>query len=234
MEPQSELMTKVKFAEHMGVTRSTVSQWIKRGTITSDALSGEGRKSKIIIARAMEQVRRNRDIGQALGNGIETRTSIDAGASPAKPSASVQIEPVEFQSEVLKPQLVKPDVEQPAAEPIPPKVDRVEDQLKVAKLEEQLRRNRIQASEEALRQGLLMSAEDAREQMSRIATLMVQIFEGAMPDFAAAMAAQFSVPQRDVLHLLRAEFKKIRKTAANKEKARADDVKSETTTLVKP
>ena len=77
-----------------------------------------------------------------------------------------------------------------------------------------------------------MDADDARERMTRIAGMMLQIFEGALPDFAAAMAAQFDVPQRDVLHLLRAEFKKVRKTAAMKERARADEAKKEMTTSV--
>lgn len=173
----------------------------------------------MIFAVAVEQVRRNRDIGQALGNGIETRTSTDAP-------------PAAFPTDAARPE-VQPDLPGSDAAPVPvappagsvakQNVDTtVEGQLKQAKLEQQLRTNRIQASEEALRQGILVAADDAREQMTRVATMMLQIFEGVLPDLGAAISAQFDIPQRDVLHLLRAEFEKVRATSAMKERARAD------------
>jgi hypothetical protein len=110
-----------------------------------------------------------------------------------------------------------------------PARETIEDQLKRAKLEEQLRRNRIMASEEAERQGRLLAAADARQQMARVAGLMLQIFEGALPNIADAMAAQFGVPQRDVLHLLRAEMRKVRSAAARNERARSQDVERNVT-----
>ena len=203
MQPEHRHMSQADLARTLGVSRAAVSQWKSKDILRDDAFIGPGKTGKIIYAVAVEQVRRNRDIGQSLGNGIATRTAVDD-------AAQVQTAP-----------------EAPAAKP-----DTVEDQLKRAKLEEQLRRNRLQASEEALRQGMLMDADDAREQIARIAGMMLQIFEGSLPDLAAAVAAQFNAPQRDVLHLLRSEFKKVRKTAAMKERARADDVKKEATTSV--
>jgi hypothetical protein len=104
--------------------------------------------------------------------------------------------------------------------------------LIAARLEEQLRKNRIGASEEALRQGMLMSADDAREQMTRVAGMMMQIFEGALTDFAAALASQFDVPQRDALHLLKNEFRNVRKTATMKQRALAEQTPKEVTTNV--
>ena len=224
MQPAQEHQTQADFARHMGVSRAAVSQWKSRDILRDDAFTQPGKKGKVVVSVAVEQVRRNRDIGQALGNGIETRTSTDA--------APVVDQPADVSTEEVQPALPVDDAlpvqtEPTAAAPITPKVDTVEDQLKRAKLEQQLRTNRIQASEEALRQGMLVAADDAREQMTRVASMMLQIFEGSLPDLGAAISAQFDIPQRDVLHLLRAEFKKVRATAAMKERARADAANKE-------
>lgn len=237
MQPAHQEMSQADFARAMGVSRAAVSQWKSKDILRDDAFTKPGKSGKIIYSVAVEQVRRNRDIGQSLGNGIATRTTVD-DAAQVQPVAAPDTGPAPVQQPSL-PMAEAAPVEQAAPEapaalstPAAPKPDTVEDQLKRAKLEEQLRRNRIQAADEALRQGMLMSADDAREQMTRIAGMMIQIFEGALPDFAAAMAAQFDIPQRDVLHLLRAEFKKVRKTAAMKERARADEVEKDVATSV--
>lgn len=213
MQPAQEHQSQADFARHMGVTRAAVSQWKKKDILRADAFTQPEKKGKVVVAVAVEQVRRNRDIGQALGNGIGTRTSTDAETSDEQPEEVQPDLPVDDAAPV--------QTEPTAAAPVKPKLDTVEDQLKRAKLEQQLRTNRIQASEEALRQGMLVAASDAREQMTRVASMMLQIFEGSLPDLGAAISAQFDIPQRDVLHLLRAEFKKVRATAAMKERARA-------------
>jgi transcriptional regulator with XRE-family HTH domain len=191
-------MSQADFARAMGVSRAAVSQWKAKDILQEDAFTQDGKKGKVRFEVAVDQVRRNRDIGQSLGNGIATRTTQDIGAGAADPAPRA------------------------AAAEAPAKFDSVEDQLKRAKLEEQLRRNRMQAAEEAQRAGQLMEVTDAREQMARIAVMMLQIFEGALPDFAAAMAEKFDVPQRDVLHLMRSQMVEVRRTAAMKERARAD------------
>ena len=236
MQPEHH-MSQADFARKLGVSRAAVSQWKSKDILREDAFTKPGKSGKIVYPVAVEQVRRNRDIGQSLGNGIATRTTVD-DAAQVRPAAAPEPEPTPVQqpslpmADAAPVEQVAPEAPAASSTPAAPKPDTVEDQLKRAKLEEQLRRNRLQASEEALRQGKLMDADDARERMTRIAGMMLQIFEGALPDFAAAMAAQFDVPQRDVLHLLRAEFKKVRKTAAMKERARADEAKKEMTTSV--
>lgn len=234
MQPEHQHMSQAQFARTCGVSRAAVSQWKSKDILRDDAFTKPGKTGKIIYAVAVEQVRRNRDIGQSLGNGIATRTTTNDAAQvqPAASPPATGHQPSLPMQEAPQAEPVPSEVPEPASPTAAPKPDTVEDQLKRAKLEEQLRRNRLQASEEALRQGKLMDADDAREQMTRIAGMMLQIFEGALPDLAAAVAAQFDVPQRDVLHLLRAEFKKVRKTAAMKERARANDVEKEATTSV--
>src|SRR5271166_5389608 len=50
--------------------------------------------------------------------------------------------------------------------------------------------------------------------MGRIAGQMVTIFDTALAEIAAATAARFALNQRDVLHLMRTEFRAIRTRAA--------------------
>ena len=39
---------------------------------------------------------------------------------------------------------------------------------------------------------------------------MMKIFEGALPDMASSQAAKFQISQREALHLLRDDFRKVR------------------------
>ncbi len=229
MQPAQEHQTQADFARHMGVSRAAVSQWKKRDILRDDAFTQPGKKGKVVVSVGVAQVRRNRDIGQALGNGIETRTSTDAAPAADLPEEAAQDE---VQPDLPGSDAAPVPVELVAAAPAKPKVDTVEDQLKRARLEEQHRKNRKGAADEALQQGKLISSEDAREQMTRVASMMLQIFEGSLTDFAAAIASQFDVPQRDVLHALKNEFRNVRKTATQKERSRIANLERNTTTSV--
>jgi hypothetical protein len=68
-----QVLSKGDFAAHIGVSAGRVSQYIAAGMIGPDALDGQGRNAKVIVARAVEQIKRKRNIGQALGNGLMTR-----------------------------------------------------------------------------------------------------------------------------------------------------------------
>jgi DNA-binding XRE family transcriptional regulator len=218
MQTVPEFMTQAEFARYMDVSRAAVSQWKKKGILRDDAFSGSGRSAKIVVSVAVDQVRQNRDIGQSLGNGIETRTSVEPPIDTVEAAV-----PVLGQTEQLH---LEP------ATGARPFVDTVESKLKEAKLAEQERKNRMGAAEEARQQGMLVSADDAREQMTRVASMMLQIFEGSLTDFAAAIASQFKVPQRDVLHLLKSEFRNVRATATQKERARVANLERDTTASI--
>ncbi|AUQ89389.1 MULTISPECIES: helix-turn-helix transcriptional regulator [Phaeobacter] len=230
MTDERRELSQAEFAREMGVSRAAVSQWKSKDILKDSAFTKPGKKGKIIFAVAVNQVRQNRDIGQSLGNGIATRTTVDADPQAEAPTA-----PVSELEEVLELQPILPVPQPETAEGAPPvddapevplaaqpKPDSVEDMLKRAKLEQQLRTNRIQATEEAAQLGMLVAADDAREQLTRVAGMMMQIFEGALTDFAAALASQFDVPQRDVLHLLKSEFRNVRKTATMKQRVLAE------------
>jgi predicted XRE-type DNA-binding protein len=231
MQAAAEHLSQADFARFMGVSRAAVSQWKTKGILTDAAFTEPSKKGKVVVAVAVDEAGRNRDIGQTLGNGMETGPS----AGVAVPAAVVKIVApvaVSVQPELLGVAPVAPVAEQSPGGFLTSPADRVQEQLRVAKLEQQLRTNRMQAADEAKLRGMLMASDDAREQMARVASMMMQIFEGSLIDFASKIASQFDVPQRDVLHLLKGEFRNVRATAASKERARIADLDKETTASV--
>ncbi|WP_099864719.1 hypothetical protein [Pararhizobium haloflavum] len=194
---QPGTLTKAEFAAHINVSKARVSQLVKDGVIGPDCLAGEGRSARVIVARAVQEIRRKRDVGQSVGNGLTTRLD----EAPVQTDAFV-------------------------AEPIPtrevqPRLDTVEDQIKREKLAHQRMVNRRAAEEEETRRGSLMPTDAARVEMTQIAATMMQIFEGALPEFATAIAGKFELPQRDVLHELKQVYRDVRKAAEARERRRA-------------
>jgi len=203
----SDVVTKSAFASLVGVSPGRVSQFLSEKKISGDALVGEGRRARIRVSVACQQLKRNLDISQRFGNGITTRLDqpspvSEIGADFATPPAAV------------------------AASPKPPAADPIEEQLKREKLEQLQRLNRKAAREEAEKVGKLTDSDLARQQMGRIATQIVTIFEGSAAEIANTIAATFNLPPRDVVHLLRGEFRKVRASAAKALRRGIDDVPS--------
>lgn len=193
-----DVETKSAFAARCNVTPGRVSQWISEKKITAEALDGEGPKAKVRIVTALAQLNARLDVGQRFGNGLMTR--LRAPLAVAKEPAA--------QGSV-------------AAEAVD---DSIDGQIKRAKLSEIEFRNREAAKKELASRGDYVRTQDVRAGFDQIAVGMVNVFEGALTDFAQAIAAQFEVPQRDVLHLLRTEFRKVRATAAQSAQRAAADL----------
>lgn len=172
------LMSKSEFAGHIGVTPGRISQMILSGMIAADALDGEGRKARIRVAVAMEQIRRKRDVGQSLANGLNTRLDVRL--------------PIEAASGF-----------QDDGDNSPPKIVTVDDELKQERLAAERRRNRIAAQDEAIKRGQLLDAVQVKSEMRKLAQMVDDENAGMLNDFASGIAAAFNVSQRDVLHLLR-------------------------------
>ncbi|WP_287363099.1 hypothetical protein [Mesorhizobium sp.] len=189
-----QTLSKGDFAAHIGVTPGRVSQYISSGMIGPDALDGQGRTAKVIVAKAVEQIRRRRDIGQALGNGIATR---------------LEVEPVE------------PDAPASSSTGQLPRTSNVDDELKQERLQAERRRNRIAAEEDATRRGRLVDASQVRAEMTKMAQAIDDENAGMLADFASAVAAEFKLPQRDVLHLLRKVRTEKKAGAAERARRRA-------------
>jgi DNA-binding XRE family transcriptional regulator len=230
-----ELLTQADFARRVGVSRAAVNQWRSKGILGEEAFSKPDKKGKLIVAIALEHVRQNRNLGQSMGNGLHVQTTqipnlemrSEQGDAPAASGA----DQLSLGCDEDCANASGSDQEKISRDDAGGMFDgntvalSVEDQIKRARLEEQKRKNRLGAAEEALQQGRLVAADDARAEMMRIASMMMQVFEGALPDLAAQVAGRFDVPQRDVLHSLRAEFKKVRASVAKRESlsaARAD------------
>lgn len=189
-----EVVSKGRFAELRNVSPGRVSQWISEGKLKPSALVGEGRNAKINVAVATSQLRETLDIGQRTGNGINT--SLDLQPPPAAPASDVA-------NETRNPP--------PSS---PPPSDAIADQIKQEKLAGLQRENRRRAEEEAARSGKYIEAAEAVRQMGAIAAQMMSMVEGSLTELATAISAKFEIPQRDVLHLMRGEFRKVRSSGA--------------------
>ena len=197
---EAATVSKGEYARLCGVTPGRVSQWISEGKITREALDGDGVRAKIIVAVADAQLKRNLDISQRLGNGLGTVLDRPAVAAlPASPLATT-----------------------PTLPPTPG--SGIEDRIKAAKLQEIEFRNRDAAAKELAARGYYVRADETRAMLGQVAAGMQNVFEGALADFATAVAAKFEVPQRDVLHLLRAEFRAVREKASKAARKAAEDM----------
>lgn len=180
-------MSKGDFARHINVSAGRVSQYIAAGMIGKDALQGEGRSAKIIVAKAVEQIRQRRDIGQALGNGLSTRLDLDETDEAADAGGLLPAgvgKPADDGDRQLK----------------PPSID---DEIKRERLESDRRRNRIAAQDEAVRLGQLVEAVKIKAAATKEMVAQREAFLAMLPDCATEVHSKYGVPQRDCLHLLR-------------------------------
>ncbi|ORE90988.1 hypothetical protein [Aurantimonas sp. 22II-16-19i] len=208
------VVTKGAFAEMIGVSPGRVSQMIAEGKIGPDAIAGEGRMARIRVEVAKRQIRERRDPGQALGNGLSTRLG-----GPAAGSAS-DIQPSD-EAPGLRHAVGLEAAGGNAGSP--PLLDDFEQRFKLEKLQEIQRKNRKAAEEEEARRGRFMETADARQQMTRLAGAMLSSFEGSLASLATAVSSKFGIPQRDVLHLLKAEFRAYQEGAAKRHAAKAEE-----------
>jgi hypothetical protein len=189
-----DVVSKGRFAELRNVSPGRVSQWISEGKIKPNALVGEGRNAKINVAIAVQQLRDALDVGQRTGNGLDTNLDLPPAVVPATAPAAA-------------PRETPPAPPAPATDPIA-------DAIRQEKLDQIRRANRRAAEEEAARSGRFTDAAEASRQMGALATKMMAVMEGSLAELASAVSARFEIPQRDVLHLLRSEFRKVRATGA--------------------
>lgn len=193
---QASIVSKSQYALLKNVSPARVSQWISENKIEADALIGAGRGAKIDVRKADAYLRKNLDIGQRFGNGLSTRLSEQPPAAEAPQESKAESEGVP-----------------PTISPVLP-ADPIEEQIKREKLEGLQRDNRRRAEDEAARGGRYTLSETSSSQMAKIASQMLAIQEGSLSETAAVLASKFQIQQRDVLHLLRTEFRAMRLRAA--------------------
>ncbi len=211
------LVSKGEFARLINVSPGRVTQYFTEGKLGPEVLAGEGRMAKIRYEQAVRQLQERLDIGQRLGNGIDTRLDVPS-AAPAQTRMQLA-QPV-----AASPVTARPAPEPPSVSAPPDEGESLETQIKREKLRDVQYRNRKAAEEEAARAGRFIEADGARAQMALVASSMLQTFEGGLNAFAEAIAAKFRVPQRDVVFLLQEEFRRLRDNASRAAAERAAQV----------
>ncbi len=193
MTGTEQIVRKSEFAALRNVSPGRVTQWITGGQIGPEALVGEGRSARIRVELANQHLRERLDPSQRFGlNGIGTTLDAPSAAPVRRPA----------------------DVAAPVQPPMPI-VDSVEARIKAEKLRQAELVTRRAEEQDRLARGVYILAVDARAEFSRIAAKMFDAFDGALTDFAAAISAKYAVPSRDVLHLLRTEFRRVRERTSN-------------------
>lgn len=150
------------------------------------------------------------------GEGRNARIIVDR----AKAQIGLRRDPSQALGNGLKTQLDLPPPETPSEPTL--KRDDVAHQIQRERLEQEKRRNRREEIEELERLGTLVPASDVRAQMTRLAQQVDEANAAMLMDFAAAVAARFEVPQRDVLHELRRVRADKKAGEAQRAKARAE------------
>ncbi len=196
-----ETVTKGEFAVLIGVSAGRVSQYLKEGRISQNAVEGEGRTARIKVEQAKADLRISLDVGQRFGNGISTRLDPSSHTSAVRTSEPIVI-------------------------------SGIDQEIKEQKLEQIRRANRNAAITDAVARGTLMKTEDAKAKMNKIASDLLHEIEGRLPEMATEVANKFKLPQRDVLHTLRASFKSSRSRMAADMRNAADGLPKEVEAII--
>ncbi|MHC6150546.1 hypothetical protein ACVSQB_01995 [Bradyrhizobium elkanii] len=182
-------LSKKNFSLLRNVSPARVSQWIAEGKIGADALVGTGHRARINVELATEQLRARLDVTQRMANG---RANLDEMPfAPPPPTAN------------------------PSLVDVPPGRSSLDDDFKRERLEGLQRENRRRAAEEAARAGCYVDAAAARAELSNVGSRVLSAIEGGLPEMAAALAANFALPESEVLQMLLAEFGAVRQRVGN-------------------
>lgn len=114
-------------------------------------------------------------------------------------------------------QLDFPDASPFAPVPSPTAPASIEDDIRRQRLEQLALANERSREDKAARAGLYVKAADVRQELGRLAASMISTFDGALGQFATAIAARSNMSARDALHVLRTESRAIRERASQAE-----------------
>ena len=68
--------------------------------------------------------------------------------------------------------------------------------------------------------------------MAGLVSQTLQAFEGGLADMATSIGERFEIPQRDVLHLLKGEFRKVCAAAAERARKKLRETPATVETIV--
>ena len=199
-----DIVSKGEFAVICNVSAGRVSQWIKAGQLSGDALVGEGRAARIRVPSAQAQLKRHLDPNQMTANGIRTR--IPTGPLIPPPTPPPQ--------KARRPAAEPTDDSQPRA----PGLDLTEERARLAK--EQADHTALKNA--ALR-GELIPADEAERRWSDEMVALRAVMLGAVNDIPAVLPHLSTFDISEIDRVIRARMIK----AANERAPRPDDRESE-------
>lgn len=205
-------VSKAEFARMLQVDRSRITQYEAEGKLTAAAFSGEGRKKRVIVARALDELKVTLDIDQRVLNGRadlnrDASPSFNLDASPVSPPASSAV-PSPAQS--------------PTASAAPSRLTAKESELSAERLREARLKNQEREEQARARAGLYVLAEDMGRLIGGAVVGMFQAMESDLEVCAENVTAALSekglrVDARDLEILLVREFRRMREATAKQQ-----------------
>lgn len=96
----AQTLSKSEFAGRVGLSRARVSQLLTEGKISGDALEGEGRSARIVVDRALQQLKINLDVAQHAG--MNGKAQLGKGAPALRQAAPDDDETSQIRAEKLR------------------------------------------------------------------------------------------------------------------------------------
>ncbi len=185
-------VTKSEFAELVGLSAGRISQLIGAGKIKRSSLDGEGRFARVFVEQAKADLLGSLDPSQSLGlNGLQTRAGLAAAA---------------------------PEAETPAPSPATATPQDPSALVVQEIAQEKLRQARMVTArmerDDALSVGKFMLTDEARAKIGSAASSVLVAVEAGLPEMADAIAAEYGLTSRDVLHTLMKAFRNVRANAS--------------------
>lgn len=185
-----DVRTKSEFANLCNVSAARVSQWIGEGKISGNALIGEGRKARVNVEIALQQVGIRRDVGQAFGNGLKTR--LDLGDEFPNHNKDIN-----FHSSAAI-------------------ANNAQEKIVIEKLRQsQITTAQLERKEKEYR-GEYIKADELQVSVNKAVSLAMRVMDSALQDMAMKLSSEFEINNRDALSVLKGCWKATRQNASEK------------------
>ena len=186
---------------------------IKEGKIDGAALVGVGRSAKIDLDKAREQVRLRTDLGQAQGNGFDTRLVDEAGAVDEDPDGGIGEDGTREEDDL-------PLLRAPAKS----REQEYREERELLRLKADRRKDAREQEEELQRQGVLMKTEDAVAEMQAIIGQIYDVLSGHPDRLGDLLAAEFEInDKRHLIFFLRNAYRELKQHISEELDRRAEN-----------
>ncbi|MET4734771.1 gas vesicle protein [Thalassospira sp. MBR-102] len=186
MASSSEVVSKSEFARLIGVSKARVSQLISESKITGDAIQGEGRTAKIVVAAAMVQLKATLDLDQRAANGRADLNTVDGSVETPLPTENTSVLRAPTTDDLYKQERLR-------------KIQHENEDL------EEKRREK---------KGVYVRSDVIRSTVSRHVGSMIDGFEADLAHWAEELSAETGGSVKELKHKLRNLFRGTREKLA--------------------